>query len=165
MVGGFEIALWLLLVIATITDLRWGKIFNATTFPFLVLGLGARAYTGGSPAFLESLGAVGVAFILLFPLYMLKALSAADVKLLMAVGAWTNYKVVLQLAMASILFGALVGLVILIRQAGLKGGAKSLREHLRARVVTSGHRMPFAPAFLCGFMFLKIAETYRWFGL
>lgn len=163
MAGGLEIAIYILLVIATITDLRWGKIFNVVTFPFLGLGLAARFWVGGIAGLSDACIAVGVAFILFFPLYALKTLAAADVKLLMALGAWTSTRVVIELAVVSILFGALVGLVVLVRQAGVKGGAKSVAEH--ARSVTQpkrSHRMPFAPAFLCAFVFLKIAESYRW---
>lgn len=163
MAGGYDIALWVLLVIATITDLRWGKIFNATTFPFLLLGLICQTVQGGLPSLTAAIIAVGVAMLLFFPLYILKTLAAADVKLLMALGAWTDSAMVIKLAVFSILFGAAVGLIVLVRQAGVVGGAKSVRDHARNAVAPGkSHRMPFAPAFLCAFLFLKIAESYHW---
>lgn len=163
MVGGFDIALWALLVIATITDLRWGKIFNATTLPFFSLGIAFRFFYAGVEAGSQSLLAVLVAVALFFPLYFLKVLAAGDVKLLMAIGAWTEPKLVIHLAGVSIVFGAMVGLLVLFRQVGFKGGAKSVAEHAKLQTPTRSTRMPFAPAFLCGFMILKIAESYQWF--
>ena len=162
MVGGFDIALWALLVIATITDLRWGKIFNATTFPFFILGVGVRFLHFGSEAGFQSLLAIGIAFVLFFPLYLLKTVAAADVKLLMAVGAWTEPRIILSLALVSILFGALVGMIVMTRQLGIQDSAKNIAEHLKQYAPKQSTKMPFAPAFLCAFIVLKIAETYQW---
>lgn len=162
MVGGYEIALWALLVIATITDLRWGKIFNATTLPFFFLGIGLRFFHSGVDAGVQSLQAIAVAFALFFPLYYWKTLAAGDVKLLMAIGSWTDPKIVIQLAAVSVVFGALVGILVLVRSLGVKGSAQSVREHTKLVAPARSTRIPFAPAFLCAFMILKIAETYQW---
>ncbi len=162
MSGGYEIALWILLVLATLTDLRWGKIFNALTFPYFFAGLVCRLVAGGFFGLGEGLVSIGIAILLYFPLYYLKALAAADVKMLMAIAPWVQPRVVVQLAVVSILFGAVVGLMVLIRQAGLKGGAKSVVDHMKNFVPKKSHRMPFAPAFLCAFLVLKIAESYQW---
>lgn len=162
MVGGFDIALWLLLVIATITDLRWGKIFNAVTFPFFFLGIGARFFQLGTEAGIQSLAAIAVAFALFFPLYFLKTVAAADVKLIMAIGAWTEPRVILGLAIVSVMFGAFVGLLVMGRQLGIREGAKNIALHMKQQVPQRSTKMPFAPAFLCAFMVLKIGEMYQW---
>ena len=39
---GFEIAVWILLGSALVTDLLWGKIYNYVTFPFLLIGIFCR---------------------------------------------------------------------------------------------------------------------------
>lgn len=162
MFRGFEIALWILLVLATLTDLRWGKIFNVLTFPYFFAGLIFSFYVGGVTGLGNALSGVGVAILLYFPLYYFKALAAGDVKLLMAIAPWVDSKVVIEIAAVSILFGALVGISVLIRSKGMKAGAKSVAEHARSFAPTRSTRMPFAPAFLCAFMFLKIAESYQW---
>jgi len=161
MFDGCEIAVWALLVGASFTDLRWGKIPNALTFPFLAVGLGYRFTLGGRQGF-ESLIAVFIAFALFFPLYRLRAFAAADVKLLMAVGAWTDPRTVLGIGVMAILIGAGVGAFILWRQIGIRESFSTVIAHMGRGQIRRSHKMPFAPAFLCGFVFLKIAESYRW---
>ena len=143
----FEIALWVLLVVASATDLLWGKVFNVVTFPFLVVGVLSRGYFEGLTALNGAVFSAAVAFAVFFPLYALKVFAAGDVKLLMAIGAWTQVSFVLQLGAFSILVGAIVGIFILFRQKGLKRG---------------GTRMPFAPAIFCGCLLLKIFEMKGW---
>jgi len=164
MSGAFEIVLWVLLLIASLTDLLWGKIFNLITFPFLIAGLVCQFWVGGVSAAIQGALAVAVALLLFFPLYYIKTFAAGDVKLLMAAGAWSNPGMVIELGVIAILVGALVGLVFLFRKSGLKLGLQSIGEHLRTKhqVLILSHRMPFAPAFLCAFVFLKIAEVSGW---
>ncbi len=158
---GTEIAIWLLLISASATDLIRGKIHNLLTFPFLFAGLCFRFYSATRLGY-ESCIAVFIAFAFFFPLYRLKVFAAADVKLLMAVGAWSNMRVVLVMGVLAILVGAGVGAVVLLRRIGFKQSVSSLAAHAGGLPVKFSHRMPFAPAFLCGFLLLKIAEMYRW---
>lgn len=166
MFGRFEIVVLVLLVIATLTDLKWGKIHNALSFSFLGTGLVCQFFLVSSNAFHQGLLAVAVAFILFFPLWILRVFGAGDVKLLMAVGAWTDIPTVLRIAAVSIVIGTLVGLVVLIRKRGLKGGLLSIGNHLQRNKDVVSERMPFAPAFLCAFFVTHIAEIYHWeFGI
>lgn len=164
MSGGLEpeIALWALLVIASITDLIWGKIYNALTFAFLGTGLLCRFAFSGMAGGTEACCAVALAFALFFPLWRLKAMAAGDVKLLMAAGAWSSPAEILRLAACAVVIGALVGGVLLVRRSGLKRGLSSVREHLRAMSPSHSHRIPFAPAFLCALFLVRIGEMYRW---
>jgi prepilin peptidase CpaA len=168
MFGGIEIGLWILLIVASITDLLWGKVFNITNLCFMAAGLTCRLLHGGLPEVGIAALAILVAFTLFYPLYLMKTMAAGDVKLLMAVGAWADTKLVIEMGLVAILIGALVGLGVLIRQAGLRGGLVSVRNHLKVPMRAEGdiklksHRMPFAPAFLCALLFLKIAEVYQW---
>ncbi|NDC23395.1 MAG: prepilin peptidase [Proteobacteria bacterium] len=145
MAGALEIGVWALLLIASVTDLFWGKIFNATTFPFLVAGLALRLFSFGWVDFRSALLAVGAAVLLFFPLYFSQVMAAGDVKLLMAAGAWLTPSQTLKLAGLTVLVGAFAGLVVLI-----------------IRRSPQKTRIPFAPAFLCAFSFLKIAEMRGW---
>ncbi len=163
---GYEIVLWLLLGIATVTDLLWGKIHNALTLPSIALGVGARLYFGGMPSALTALAAIAVAFAFFFPLFAIKTVAAGDAKLLMALGAWSDFTLVLKLGILAILMGAVVGGFVLLRERGLVAASKSVAEHAQtapgtSKSLTSFH-MVFAPAFLVAFMFLKIAELKGW---
>ena len=144
MAGVNEIAVWCLLFVASVTDLAWGKIYNALTLPFFAFGiLFHLANHDFSPT------AIGVAAILFFPLYFLKVIAAGDVKLLLAFAAWMNSAWVLQLAAVSIVIGASVGFFILARK-----GKLDFKKGLT--------KMPLAPAFLCAYAFLKVAEMKGW---
>lgn len=162
MSGVIEIALLFLLVVAFATDLLWGKIYNALTLPFLLLGLAYRFGFEGSSAGIDSLTAITAAFILFFPFYVLKTLAAGDVKLLMAFGAWTRAAAVVQVGLFSIVIGAVVGLYIMIRRRGLKESAQSLADHVSSRTPKASFRMPFAPGILCAFLIFRIAELHQW---
>jgi len=159
--GGYDIALWILLIIAAVTDIAWGKIFNLLTFPFMVVGLALRYWGHGSDALVHSVIALVAAFLFFYPLFLLHAFAAGDVKLLMAVGAWSNVSVVVNIAAIGIIIGAVVGAVILVKNRGLVNGLKSVGKHLRLKPEES-QRIPFAPAFLCAFMFMEVAEIYQW---
>lgn len=163
MTGGHEIGLWALLVTASITDLIWGKVFNWTTFGFLLVGIVFRSWTSGWEGFFAAGAAVVVAFVLFYPLYLIKAMAAGDIKLLMAVGGWAETKLVAELGAIAILVGALVGLFILLRKNGFKGGFQSVMTHAKAgEKEIKSLRMPFAPAFLCAFILVQIMERFRW---
>lgn len=164
MVGGYHIGLWSLLIAATICDLIWGKIFNWVNGLFLLGGLFTHFYLWGINGLYSPLAGIAVAFIFFFPLYLLKAFAAGDVKLLMAVGAWADPKLVLQLGVAAILVGAVVGLVTIVRAKGAKNVFGSLKKHLKTSPTEirkeDGFRMPFAPAFLVGLFLIPIVEKY-----
>jgi len=162
MSGGFEIAVWVLLGSALVTDLLWGKIYNYVTFPFLLIGLISRFSLGGWDAGRESLWAVAAAMAIYFPLYLIRTLAAGDVKLLMAFGAWSTPQAVIQVGIFSILIGAVVGAFLMWRQKGLKDSAQSLLEHVRTSRPRTSMRIPFAPGMLCAFLVFRIAELRQW---
>ncbi len=163
MFGGPEIALWVLLLVASATDLLWGKIYNWLTFTFLLSGLIYRFAFNGADSGIQALIAVAVAFGLFIPLYAVKAVAAGDAKLLMAMGAWTDSKTILQVAGISIVVGALVGLVALIRTKGIGGGAKSIAENVRQGEPTpNAIKMPFGPAFFCAYLIVSVAQARHW---
>ncbi len=163
MVGVPEIALLLLLAVASATDLLWGKIYNSITFPFLVSGLLYHFVEGGWNALGTSLFAVGVAFALFFPLFAVKAVAAGDGKLLMAMGAWMEPKAIIQIAGISILIGAAVGLLAILREKGFRGSAKSIVENIKSVEPTArATRMPFGPAFFCAYLVVSVAQYRHW---
>jgi prepilin peptidase CpaA len=162
MSGGIEIALWVLLGVAFVTDLVWGKIYNALTFPFLALGLAIRFGLGGWAFASDSLLAVGTAFAIFFPLYLLKAIAAGDVKLLMAFGAWSRPSAVIEVALFAVVIGAAVGAYLMLRQKGLRQTTSSLAEHVSSFKPRVSMRMPFAPSLLCAFFIVRIAEIRQW---
>lgn len=155
--------IWLLLFLATITDLRSGKIPNLLTFSFLLVGLAVKYLSQPGLENLSS-GLLGVAtgFFIFSPLYFATIMAAGDVKLLMAFGAWSSPPDVVKLAGATIIIGAAVGLFQMIKARGLGHSLKNLSAHFKKDTEKTATRMALAPAFFCAFCFLKISEIQGW---
>jgi len=167
MAGAFKIFIeggpWLLLFLATVTDLRSGKIPNLLTFSFLATGLLLRLFSQeGTASFGEGLLGSFTGFGLFFPLYFAGIMAAGDVKLLMALGAWISAGEVFKLAGITIVIGAMVGLFQTILRQGAKSSFKNIIAHLQSSEKKQSTRMPLAPAFFCAFCFLKISEIQGW---
>jgi Flp pilus assembly protein protease CpaA len=157
---GYDIGLGALLLVASVTDLIWGKIFNAINLFFLAGGLFYHFINGTNA--IPAAVAVGVAFVLFYPLYLIRAMTAGDVKLLMAAGAWSEPKTIVELGLLAILVGGLVGALVLARKLGVRGGIKNVWQAARPKNELVLHRMPFAPAFLCAFLCLHVIQRWGW---
>jgi prepilin peptidase CpaA len=101
-----------LLAVATVTDLKEGRIPNAVTVTGMLVGL---ALGLGQGQFAASLLGLGVALAVGLPLFALGAVGGGDAKLLGAVGA---------------LLGP-TSLISAILYAGLAGGAMALLQAVR----------------------------------
>ncbi len=104
-----------LFAVVIYTDWRWLRIFNAVTYPAMLIGLVLGAlegipgglFTGG---LLDHAGALVLAFALSFPFYQAGGLKAGDAKLLMAIGALRGVSFLLVAAV----YGALIGGVLAV---------------------------------------------------
>src|SRR4051812_35125806 len=86
-----SIAWWptlVVMVIATISDIRSRRIPNWLVVPFLVAGVAVSTATHGWGGLGQSLLGVLVAALLLGILYGLGGMGMGDVKLCAAIGAW-----------------------------------------------------------------------------
>jgi len=163
MVGGVEISLWILLILASFTDLKSGIIPNRLTFTFLILGLIAQLYLGSWSGMGMALLSVLISFCIFYPFFLAGAFGAGDVKLLIAFSAWTTPVLTIELAVLSVLFGAAVGIYCLWAEKGILGSLSSMRTHLTEwKAHATSTRMAFAPAFLCAFCVLQIALYRNW---
>ena len=79
--------LGIVLIVATVTDLRFQKIPNILTFPVMVTALAYHGITNGLDGLLFSAAGLALGIALLIPPYFLGVMGAGDVKLMGAVGA------------------------------------------------------------------------------
>ncbi|WP_340007259.1 A24 family peptidase [Paenibacillus sp. FSL K6-0276] len=104
------------LVAAFITDLKSMRIPNWITASGLLAGLLAQALMNGWDGLLKAgVGAVA-GFSVLLIMHLIGAVGAGDVKLFAGIGAWTGILFTLQVVMYSVLFGALIGWLIVIKR-------------------------------------------------
>jgi len=81
------VALAALVVAAGITDLRSRRIPNWLSLAGLLAGLALGLMTGGIAGAGRACLGMGLAFLIYFPLYLVRGMGAGDVKLMAAVGA------------------------------------------------------------------------------
>ena len=104
----------IVLLISVITDLRNRKIYNKVIFPSLFLAFLLNGILFGFSGLLDSfLGFITGLGILLIP-YLLGGMGAGDVKLLALVGAVKGASFVFISAIYMGIFGAIIGLIVLL---------------------------------------------------
>jgi prepilin peptidase CpaA len=140
-----------LLVVAAGTDLRWHKIYNATTYPGILAACGLNALGElmvrmglAQPEALEPLGWIGlgpslagflVCGLVLVVCYVLFRVGGGDVKLMAMVGAFLGLEPGVKAMLWTFVLGGCVGLVVLIWRVGpwrlLTGAVRHLLWTLR----------------------------------
>ena len=103
----------LLVLMAAFFDLRYKKIPNWITFPFILTGISVSWFFYGSSGLKFSLFGLITGFFLLFFFYLLGGMGAGDVKLLTAVGSLLGPRLVFYAFMWTALAGGIlaVGLI------------------------------------------------------
>jgi prepilin peptidase CpaA len=106
----------LVLVVATagIYDLRFRRIPNWLVLVGLVLGFALNAYLAGWAGLKTAGMGLGLAFLVYFPLYLLRAMGAGDVKLMGAVGAIVGPGNWLAVFVITAIIGGVVALFVLL---------------------------------------------------
>lgn len=106
-------------IVATVTDVRRFKIYNALTIPLLFSGLVFHAITGGWDGLSGSFTGAGAGLAtLLFP-FLLGAMGAGDVKLIAAMGAWLGTEAILIIVLVGCVLTALYAAGVIFRRGGL----------------------------------------------
>lgn len=151
-----------LTALATRVDFRTRKVPNLLTGPALLLGIGVHLALGGTSGALGALAGAVVAGLLLFPGWMLGWMGAGDVKLMAAVGAWLGFPLSVHAALAALVAGGVISLVVATRHGilvqSLRGALLLIPGVLTGSARTgppshSGFRFPFALAILAGSLF------------
>ena len=103
-------AVLLISLVAVVTDLIRGRIFNWLTFPSLLGGLVFSLFYGGWSGLGDSiLGATG-GLLLYGWMFWLGVLGGGDVKFLMALGAWGGSRYVAEVALLGVILGGVMAL-------------------------------------------------------
>jgi prepilin peptidase CpaA len=114
LLGTGQILLGILVAIAAIFDIRYRRIPNWLVLAGLIVGLAWNVYTSGWSGLLHASEGLGLGFILYFPLYLIRARGAGDVKLLAAVGAVTGPGNCLWIFLLTAVLGGIIALFLLL---------------------------------------------------
>ena len=101
------------LSVAVFTDLFRDKIYNAWVIPGLLTGA-ATSLLQGSDRFVQSLTAVGAAFLILLPVYFFRGIAAGDVKLFMSAASFLSMQDTISCIVISFLIAGVISVAILI---------------------------------------------------
>lgn len=106
--------LFIFLIIAFITDVKYHKIPNWLSVGGALVGVLYHLIMGGVDGLIFSFLGLLVAGGIFMVLYIFKAIGAGDVKLFAAIGAIVGIQVVLYLMMYSVIVAGLIAIIILL---------------------------------------------------
>jgi len=110
-----SVAISALMLVAAVWDVRARRIPNVLTVLGLAVALGLRATAGPGAGIDGVVGAI-LAFVLCLPFFVLGVLGGGDVKLLMALGAFTGPR------------DLLMGMLVIASLGGILGALDALRK-------------------------------------
>ncbi len=109
-----QILLAILVAIAAGYDIRFRRIPNWLVLSGLVIGLAWNGVSHGVAGFGHAGAGLGVGFLLYFPLYLLRARGAGDVKLLAAAGSIVGPGNCVWLFLLTAVLGGVVALLMVV---------------------------------------------------
>ncbi len=109
-----QILLGILVLIAAIYDIRFRRIPNWLVLAGIIVGFAWNGYSLGWSGLGHAAEGFGLGFVLYFPLYLLRARGAGDVKLLAAVGAITGPSNVVWMFLLTAILGGLIAVIMLV---------------------------------------------------
>jgi prepilin peptidase CpaA len=163
-----NLALIVVVGLATATDLRHRRIPNVLTFSAVGLGLALNTGFSGLEGLSQSAQGAGLGLGLLLPLFLLRWMGAGDVKLMAAIGALKGPEFVFFACLWAAVFGGAIALVGLIRARRLSLAMAHLYysgltpDRAGGSFMTGAWRMPYAPAIALGT--LLALQGVRWIG-
>ncbi|MFB0957962.1 MAG: A24 family peptidase [Clostridiaceae bacterium] len=100
-----------LISLAVVSDLKIRKIPNRLTVPFALIGLGFNALVDFPEGILIGVFGFLSGFLIFLIPYMMKGMGAGDVKLMAAIGAITDWRTVVYVALFTALLGGIISLL------------------------------------------------------
>lgn len=105
------VILLVILVVATIMDLCFDKIYNEWILVGIVTGLVCAVWQNGEKGFFPAVISMTIPIFLLYPLFMIGCLGAGDIKLLAVVGCFLTIEETVMCLGISFLIGAVLSLL------------------------------------------------------
>ncbi len=164
-----QLLLAILVTLAAYTDLRTRRIPNLLVAPAALIGFVTQFAAGGLSGLRSAAFGLGVGFLLYFPLWLLRARGAGDVKLLAAAGAFLGPADTVVLFCIAAITGGVVALLLVLLKDRTRETAGSitriLSDLLRLRRPepdvrdASRLRLPHAPVIAVS-VYLILAMLY-----
>jgi prepilin peptidase CpaA len=148
----------LLLFSALYLDLRYQRIPNKLCLFALLIAVVLQGIHSQWQGITQAFLGAGLAMLLLLPVYALRWLGAGDVKLMIAVGAFSGPQILLWSVLYGIMFGAITSFALAFYQIGWVGIKKMMKSHfvhagrLGGTEQATTLQVPYAPALALGWL-------------
>src|SRR5580693_1842359 len=120
LIGTGQILLGILVAVAAIFDIRYRRIPNWLVLAGLVVGIAWNVYSSGLSGLARASEGLGLGFILYFPLYLIRARGAGDVKLLAAVGAIAGPGNCVWIFLLTAILGGIIAVILLMSRGRVR---------------------------------------------
>ncbi len=118
--GAGQVLLGILVAIAAVFDIRFRRIPNWLVLAGIIVGCIWNVYYSGWTGLGRSAAGLGLGFFLYFPLYLIRARGAGDVKLLAAVGAITGPMNCLWIFLTTAIVGGIIAVLYALGRGRLR---------------------------------------------
>jgi prepilin peptidase CpaA len=135
--------------IAAVIDVRSRRIPNWVSGAALLVGVLVHAWQDGLNGVLLALTGAALGLAILLPLYVIKAMGAGDVKLLLGVGALVGPHLLVSIAVYAAVAGGLMSAYVLVRRHRLLAFVNDIVV-LRQAPARSGATAPYGVAIASG---------------
>ncbi len=146
----------LILIVGVVDDFRTRKFHNWLFLVCSGVALGAVIIAGGIAGVHQGVFGFLAGFVALLPLVLMRILGAGDMKLMAAFGIVAGWTAVVNVAVYSLIWGAVFGLLVIVLKGQLRGtlanmaSIATLKE--RQGVELQLHKIPYTVALLMGWL-------------
>lgn len=115
-----QVVLALVVLVAAIYDIRYRRIPNWLTLSSLLIGFGLNWFLFEMSGLRMAAFGLGLAFLIYFPLYLLRGMGAGDVKLMGAIGSIVGPANWFGIFVLSSILGGLIAVVLVVFKGRLR---------------------------------------------
>ena len=124
------IALLVLLIAATWTDVKWQMIYNWNTYAGLVLGFLLRGWEGGAAGLEDATKGFAICGGLMLVCFVLFGLGGGDLKLMAMMGAFLGFERGVEALLWTLVLGGVLGGAVVVWQTGFVNIVVGVGRHL-----------------------------------
>jgi len=151
-----------LLLAACLTDIKYKKVLNMFVVATFCIVMASHFIFGHNQAFFDAFTGFGVAIVLALPMYLMRGISAGDLKIFALFGLATNVDAVIFTFIASLIWGSLIGVIraVFNKQSDVLFSNFVKIIKLQKPEPHTLHKIPYSVALLAGWFSYVVYTGY-----